>query len=88
MIRELFQKETNPDVFLGLKVTLSLTEQTGQILGTFGKSGKLKVRLDTDIPKEFMDDQKAILNTEVVLMYKKSIWQEKTKKIKNKFKFV
>jgi hypothetical protein len=29
LIRDLFQKETNPDVFVGLKVTLTLTGQTG-----------------------------------------------------------
>ena len=56
LIRDLFQKETSPDVFLNLTVTLKETGQTGKILGTFGKSGKLKVRLDSDIPAEMMED--------------------------------
>ena len=72
---------------MGLKVTLKLTGQTGQIIGTFGKSGKLKVRLDTDLPPEMIEDQTQILNTEVQLIYKKSIWQDKGKKAKNKFRF-
>jgi ribosomal 30S subunit maturation factor RimM len=59
---------------MGLKVTLKHTGQTGQITGTFGKSGKLKVRLDTDIPPEMIEDQTQILNSEVQLIYKKSIW--------------
>ena len=50
LIRDLFAKETNPDVFLGLEVTLKETGIKGKILGTFGKSGKLKVRLDKELP--------------------------------------
>ena len=69
---------------MGLTITLTLTGQTGKILGTFGKSGKLKVRLETEIPEEKMEE---VLGSEVTLKYKKSIWQEKGKKQKNKFKF-
>ena len=46
-------------------------------MGTFGKSGKLKVRLDNDIPEDKMEE---VLGSEVMLKYKKSIWQEKGKK--------
>ena len=45
-MRDLFNKETQPDVFLNLKVTLSNLGIQGKIMGTFGKSGKLKVKLD------------------------------------------
>ncbi len=44
IVRSLFKKETNIDLFVGLKVKLSTGEQ-GTIEGSFGQSGKLKVRL-------------------------------------------
>ena len=65
LIRDLFSKETSPDVFVGLMVTVTLTGQQGKILGTFGKSGKLKVMLDDEIPAEFIEDPKQLLNSEV-----------------------
>jgi ribosomal 30S subunit maturation factor RimM len=46
---------------------MTQTGQTGTILGTFGKSGKLKVRLNTEIPADIMEDQTQLLNTEVTL---------------------
>ena len=87
LVKELFAKETNPDVFLGLKLELVATGQVGTIQGTFGKSGKLKVRLESEIPKELLENPKNLINSEVQLRYKKSIWQDKKKKMKNKFKF-
>ena len=46
-VRDLFSKETQPDIFLNLQVTITACDGlTGKIIGTFGKSGKLKVRLD------------------------------------------
>ncbi|XP_054639418.1 selenocysteine-specific elongation factor [Dunckerocampus dactyliophorus] len=42
--RNLFKKETNLQVFVGLKVTLS-TGETGVIEGGFGQSGKFKIRV-------------------------------------------
>lgn len=42
--RSLFKKETNLQLFLGLKVTLS-TGETGVIEGGFGQSGKFKIRV-------------------------------------------
>ena len=81
LVSDLFSKETNPNIFIGLKLKVMATDQDGTILGTFGKSGKLKVRLETATP-EGAD----ILGSEVHLFYKKSIWEDKGKK-KNKFKF-
>nr|XP_057911378.1 selenocysteine-specific elongation factor isoform X2 [Doryrhamphus excisus] len=54
--RNLFKKETNLQIFMGLKVTLS-TGETGVIEGGFGQSGKFKVRVKDegktqDGPKE------------------------------------
>ena len=40
----LFKKETNMDMFNGLKVSLSSGEK-GIIEGSFGQSGKFKVRV-------------------------------------------
>lgn len=77
LIRDLFSKETSPDVFVGLTITVTLTGQKGKILGTFGKSGKLKVLLDDEIPAEFLEDPKQLLNSEVQLKYKKSVWGKK-----------
>nr|XP_015203752.1 PREDICTED: selenocysteine-specific elongation factor isoform X2 [Lepisosteus oculatus] len=42
--RNLFKKETNLQLFVGLKVTLS-TGETGVIEGGFGQSGKFKIRV-------------------------------------------
>ena len=81
LIRDLFQKETAPDIYLNLEVTLTKFGIIGKIIGSFGKSGKLKVRLDDELPEE----QDEILGSEVVLKYKKSVWSDK--KAKNKFKF-
>lgn len=41
--KNLFKKETNIQLFLNLKVTLS-TGETGIIEGSFGQSGKVKIR--------------------------------------------
>lgn len=42
--RNLFKKETNLQLFVGLKVTLS-TGESGVIEGGFGQSGKFKIRI-------------------------------------------
>lgn len=42
--RNLFKKETNLQLFVGLKVTLS-TGEAGVIEGGFGQSGKFKIRV-------------------------------------------
>lgn len=42
--KNLFKKETNLQLFVGLKVTLSSGE-TGVIDGSFGQSGKIKIRI-------------------------------------------
>jgi len=46
-------------VFNGLKVILTETGQSGIIDGTFGKSGKIKVKMDEPI-NEAVDLQKLV----------------------------
>ena len=41
--KNLFKKETNIQLFVNLKVTLT-TGETGLIDGSFGQSGKVKIR--------------------------------------------
>ncbi|XP_068568787.1 selenocysteine-specific elongation factor isoform X2 [Cebidichthys violaceus] len=48
--RNLFKKETNLQLFLGLKVTLS-TGETGIVEGGFGQSGKFKIRVQGHVHK-------------------------------------
>ncbi|XP_061147641.1 selenocysteine-specific elongation factor [Syngnathus typhle] len=49
--RSLFKKETNLQIFVGLKVTLS-TGETGVIEGGFGQSGKFKIRVQEGLRPE------------------------------------
>ncbi|XP_061407807.1 selenocysteine-specific elongation factor [Lethenteron reissneri] len=51
--RSLFKKETNMQLFVGMKVTLSTGEQ-GLIEGGFGQSGKFKVRVPAGLKPETM----------------------------------
>jgi len=44
IVRDLVKKETNLDLFVGLKVELS-TGEAGVIEGSFGKSGKIKITI-------------------------------------------
>ena len=73
-VKDLFSKETAPDVFVNLVVTLSETGQKGRITGTFGKSGKLKVKLET--PFDSDTDFKTIVGTQVELNYKKNMMKK------------
>lgn len=56
--RSLFKKETNIQLFVGLKVKLSSGED-GAIEGSFGQSGKFKIR----IPNGLKPETKQILNS-------------------------
>ncbi len=44
IVKNLLKKESNVQPFLNLKVTLS-TGETGVIEGSFGQSGKVKIRV-------------------------------------------
>ncbi|KAM7005397.1 selenocysteine-specific elongation factor [Tautogolabrus adspersus] len=56
--RNLFKKETNLQLFVGLKVTLS-TGETGVIEGGFGQSGKFKIRIQEGL----LPDTKQLLSS-------------------------
>ncbi|XP_061687950.1 selenocysteine-specific elongation factor [Syngnathoides biaculeatus] len=56
--RNLFKKETNLQIFVGLKVTLS-TGETGVIEGGFGQSGKFKIR----VPEGLLAETKQLLSS-------------------------
>ena len=51
IVKDLFKKETNIDLFVGLSAVFS-TGERGTIDGTFGQSGKVKVRVMEGIKKE------------------------------------
>lgn len=79
-VKDLFSKETSLKVFVGLRVMITETKQYGKIEGTFGKSGKLKVRLDEPIDESV--DLKLILNSTVELHYKKNMMKKQANKFK------
>jgi hypothetical protein len=66
-------------VFYGLKVKLASTGQEGQIVGTFGKSGKLKVMFSE--PLQNWNDP-SLVGSDVVLTYKKSMMKKQANKFK------
>jgi selenocysteine-specific elongation factor len=73
-IKDLFSKETSLKVFNGLKVILKETGQSGIIDGTFGKSGKIKVRMEEPID-EAVDLQK-LVNSQIELHYTKNMMKK------------
>ncbi|GFY67593.1 selenocysteine-specific elongation factor [Trichonephila inaurata madagascariensis] len=79
IVRDLFKKETNIQIFTNLKVVLS-TGEIGVIEGSFGKSGKINVQ----IPNGLSSDTSAILN---VKKGKKETVKEKPESIKVILKF-
>lgn len=75
-------------MYTGLRIILEETGQQGTITGSFAKKAKLKVLLDDPLTDELLEEPNKILNTRIVLHYKKSVWQDKSgKKAVNKFKF-
>ena len=80
-VRDLFNKETQPDIFMNLPVTLAACQGAkGKIIGTFGKSGKLKVRLEEPLDPSI--DQRALLGSEVILRYKKNMMKKQANKFR------
>ena len=55
-------------------MTLTETGQKGRIIGTFGKSGKLKVRLETPLDPD--TDFKSLVGNQVELNYKKNMMKK------------
>jgi len=92
IVRDLVKKETNVELFAGLKVELSSGEQ-GTIEGSFGQSGKLKVRVMSGLSadtfaklggkKKKGDISSSCAPITVSLKFKKYIFDEKTRIIQN-----
>jgi len=78
-VRDLFTKETALDVFFNLKVKIVSTGQEGSIVGTFGKSGKLKVMFSEPLT-EWNDP--TLVGSDVVLSYKKSMMKKQVNKFR------
>ncbi|KAF5296711.1 hypothetical protein FQA39_LY12411 [Lamprigera yunnana] len=78
IVRNLFKKHSNIEIFINLKVTLS-TGETGMIECTFGKNGKVKVSLEgesNNFKTKFDKDNPKIA---VTLTYKQYIFSPKKK---------
>ncbi|CDW76735.1 selenocysteine-specific elongation factor [Stylonychia lemnae] len=67
LVKDIFKKETAPEVFMNKTVTLMALDIEGVITGTFGKSGKQKVDLKQQLTAE---QQEILINTEVQLKVK------------------
>ena len=77
----MFNKETQPDVFMNLPVTITALDGLKcKIIGTFGKSGKLKVRLNEPMGADV--DQRALLGSEVLLSYKKNMMKKQVNRFR------
>jgi selenocysteine-specific elongation factor len=71
--KNLFKKESDISVFVGLYVTRSTTGARGRIEGAFGKSGKFKVY--------FTEGGQQDTQGTLILQFKRFIFGEKTDKI-------
>ena len=89
-IRDLFAKETDPAIFTNLEVAIpKLGGAKGKIVGTFGKSGKLKVRLHEPFDESQIvggSDTKSLVGSEVLLKYKKNMMKKQANKFKSDIK--
>ena len=90
IVRDLFKKETNVNLFSGLNVVLS-TGERGNIEGSFGQSGKVKVRVMEGLKQETLlrvgtgGKKKAEVKgepVEVTLTFKKYVFDPSKKIIK------
>ena len=70
--KDLFKKETNPDIFVGKKVTLQPQNKQGLITGTFGKGGKFKVKFDDALDLEDPN----LMTNELEMQLKYTIWKK------------
>lgn len=79
IVTNLFQKESNREIFIGMKVKLIPGNEVGIIESSFGKSSKVKVTFSKAISDEMLDNIQAN-KINVVLEYKKFAFN-KNKKI-------
>ena len=74
LVRDLFKKETTQEVFMSKPVVIDKTFK-GVIIGTFGKSGKLKVRVESDLSGAEVEVTEELLGKEVELKMVVSAWK-------------
>ena len=72
-IKDLFSKETDLKIFNGLRVKLTETGTWGKIEGLFGKSGKIKVRMEEPIEADLLDN---LVGSQVELHYTKNMMKK------------
>lgn len=84
IVRSMFRKESQLEIFIGLKVTTSFGD-IGRIDSAFGKRGKIRVCFESNLSEraiEILNEKKADNGrknyVEVVLNYKKCIYDNKT----------
>lgn len=54
IVKGIFKKETNLDVFMGLSVSFS-TGEMGSIVSSFGQTGKIRVCCNSNMPQQTLD---------------------------------
>ena len=62
IVKELFDKETNLQNFIGKEVLIDKCELVGKIEGGFGKSGKVKVMFKQNIEGMVIEGAEVVLN--------------------------
>lgn len=77
----LFKKESDRQLYIGLKVELS-TGETGIIEGTFGQTNKIKIRLNSAMAEETKVKLERREEVKIVLKFKKFIFEKINKKIR------
>jgi len=74
LVKDLFKKETNMELFVGKKVQIKEMGKTGTVDSTFGKSGKVKVIVNGGVPEELKEK---IINTDVEMSLEKELFKAK-----------
>ncbi|CAK4691791.1 unnamed protein product [Aphanomyces euteiches] len=69
VIKDLFRKETNVDVFRGLRIQNTRTGDVGELDARFGKTGKCRARFDRPI--------RGVAGDPIVLRFVKTLFQDK-----------
>ncbi|KAG8176428.1 hypothetical protein JTE90_008559 [Oedothorax gibbosus] len=94
IVRDLFKKETNLQIFYNLKVALS-TGEVGVIEGSFGQSGKVNVRIPNGLSQEALSvlsvkkgkketAKEKTDSIKIILNFKKYIYDKKKKIFQSK----
>lgn len=67
IIKNIFKKETNISLFVGNKLKFENEKLEGEIIGTFGASGKIKVKFDESVKeKKYLIGKKVYFETKKI----------------------